>query len=189
MIALAVAGVIFLFIRILKKMTSNPISSNIIKAARAFIGQKELSGNSGFVSKQFETRMRQVGWNTGEAWCMYLAELAVKEGAADLYAKCAASFSGHTLTTANNFKTRHPETIISKAVPGCLVIWRLKGDTSGHAGVCTAVSGDTMTCVEGNTNNDGSREGYITLEKTSPANRDRGNLQIYAMLDITRLKS
>lgn len=165
----------------------NTVSGSIISVARTYIGQKEIAGNAGFVNKDFERRMQQVGWNRGEAWCMYLGELAVKEGAPALYAQCATLFSGSTLATANNFKTQHPETIVARPAPGCLVIWRTKGATTGHAGVCVSVTGNRMKCVEGNTNNDGSREGYITLEKESSAVSDRGNLQLYAIIDLTRL--
>ena len=47
----------------------------IIRFGQTFVGQQELSGNSGFRSEKLQELMAQVGWKRGDAWCVYLAKM------------------------------------------------------------------------------------------------------------------
>lgn len=41
------------------------------------------------------------------------------------------------------------------------------GGGKGHAGLVTEVNGDRLTTIEGNTNNEGSREGIGVFKRTT----------------------
>ncbi len=158
------------------------IRESIVNIALSYKGQKELKNNSGFQDAKFQKRMEEVGWLKNEPWCCYLAELIWKEAyqnaeinndvSAELLDKL---FSGSATKTFKNFDaskfiTRNPKNKTLPNLepePGDLVIWRFGNDWTGHAGIVVAVGLDkkSFTTIEGNSNNDGSREGVEVVIK------------------------
>ena len=55
------------------------IGDKIVEIAMNYLGQEEVSGNMGFEDDEFEKKMKAVGWEKGQAWCAYFAELVWKE--------------------------------------------------------------------------------------------------------------
>ncbi|MFA6240190.1 MAG: CHAP domain-containing protein, partial [Candidatus Hydrogenedentales bacterium] len=49
---------------------------------------------------------------------------------------------------------------------GAFFLWQPTPNDWQHAGIVTSVNGDTFETVEGNTNDDGVREGYEVCERT-----------------------
>lgn len=169
--SISVAGIVFFSVRRQLK----------IKAfAKALVGQKELSGNSGFESKLLEQQMKEVGWKEGDQWCVYFAKLVWYQKAPDwLKPKIKSSVSGSSQTfweTAQKdpaFKTdRIPKV-------GDMVIWQSYKNSeplwSGHAGIVTKVGITGFNTVEGNTSTANEREGYIVDEKQRTYNYDTNN--------------
>lgn len=141
----------------------------IVKYAKADIGNKELKGNSGFVSKIKEARLKLMGWIKGQSWCAYNAESIWKYAFSEekpSYVKLLDKyFSGSTVTTWKNFrKSAEFKTSPNIPVIGALAIWQ-DGETGlGHIGVVTTHDQNRFKSVEGNTNESGSREGTIVRE-------------------------
>lgn len=135
------------------------------QVALSYLGQTEKPKNSGFNDKDFERKMREVGFQTGHAWCAYFAELVFKEAFPEKFFELDKLFSGSTIQTFNNFKdAAYPISHVPHI--NHLVIWQSMKDgkalTTGHAGVVVSVK-DTwqFESVEGNTAGGGSREGWI----------------------------
>ena len=148
--------------------------------AKAMVGQKEVSGNMGFQNEQFERLMKEVGWNEGDQWCVYFAKLTWYEKAPEwLKPKIKKSISGSSQTTWENV-SKDPAFVVSKMPKvGDMVIWQSfkngVGQWSGHAGIVTKVGFNDFKTIEGNTNDAGSREGYIVAEKDRTFNFDTNN--------------
>lgn len=150
------------------------LSEKVIAAARSIIGKKEIPGNNGFKDPVFEKRMKDVGWNKGESWCAYTAELIWKAAFTPdhpLYQEIDKLFSGSAIKTFSNFKASpHFET---GTIPryGALSIFRHGKGWMGHAGVVVPVINiDSFHNVEGNTNASGGREGIEVAEKVRKLN-------------------
>lgn len=142
----------------------------IIGIAQGYIGQKEIAGNKGFQDESFEKKMRQVGFYTGAPWCAFFVKLVYGEAYYDvkfLHQAVAKYNSGSALGTLKAHEEAGVFPIGEEPKPGAIVIWREGKGTNGHAGIVVSVDADnnTMTTIEGNTNDDGSREGYEVAEK------------------------
>lgn len=148
--------------------------------AQATIGQKEISGNLGFQSQEFERLMKEVGWHEGDQWCVYFAKLTWYNRSPDwLKPKIKKSISGSSQQTWENV-SKDPAFVVSKIPkPGDMVIWQTYkngvGEWSGHAGIVTKVGFNDFKTIEGNTNDAGSREGYTVAPKDRPFNFDVNN--------------
>lgn len=139
--------------------------------AGSFEGMKETANNSGFANKAFQKMMSEVGWRSGESWCMYFAKMVwmrVYKADAD---KLDRILTGSTQGTWQNAVNDNGKTVTTTKEPkvGDIVIWQNysggKGSWTGHAGIVTKVYSDGFNTIEGNTSEAGSREGTTVLEK------------------------
>jgi hypothetical protein len=135
------------------------------EVALKYLGQTEKPKNSGFNDSDFERKMREVGFQSGHAWCSYFCELIFKEAFPDNFKALDKLFSGSTIQTFRNF--RDAAYLIGE-VPRLdhLVIWQSmkegKPQPTGHAGIVVSVKSTwEFESVEGNTSGGGSREGWI----------------------------
>jgi len=158
-----------------EKSIDSKLEQRIVSIAQAFVNQTELPGNSGFTDKEFERRMVDVGWVRGQAWCAYFAELVWKKAyegndfVTKMLDKC---FSGSATETYRRFDTAVGFETSQTPVPGALVVWRLGNGWMGHAGIVEKIlPSGSFTCIEGNSNNNGSREGVKVVIKTRRLNR------------------
>jgi hypothetical protein len=151
------------------------IRKKIVETAYKYEGQKEIGKNTGFENAIFEQKMQAVGFDSGESWCSLFAELVWCEAYGQLDStiiyKLQKLFSESATKTWLNFKHSKDFKIKSKqdAQPGDLAIWQKvnKGvkDWRGHVGVVTRVAQLFFLSMEGNTNEEGSREGQGVYEK------------------------
>ena len=138
------------------------------EVARQYIGQTEKPGNMGFNDATFEKKMQEVGFQKGHAWCSYAVELWFKEAYPERFDELDKLFSGSTIQTFRNFRdAAYPIGYVP--VVNHLVIWQryLNGQPqpTGHAGVVSEVKSTwEFKSIEGNTNDEGGREGYIVSE-------------------------
>lgn len=136
--------------------------------AKTYLGQTEKPGNAGFKDSDFEHRMRQVGFQTGQAWCAFFCELVFKESFPEKFTELDKLFSGSTIQTFKNFRdAAYP--IGNVPQKDSLVIWQSmkegKPQPTGHAGIVSEViSTWEFKSIEGNTGSKGVREGYIVAE-------------------------
>lgn len=142
---------------------------NVLAAAKKYIGETEKTGNSGFIDPAFQKKMESVGWNNGQSWCAYFAELAWKEGFAGhpLLPSLDKLFSPSATATFANFSGSKLFKTGTTPALGALVVWRHGNGWQGHVGIVSSiVDKTTFKAIEGNTNAAGSREGVAVLEKT-----------------------
>ena len=147
-------------------------SRQIAKVAKAFIGQQEKSGNAGFKNPEMERLMREVGFRSGDAWCVYFVKLmwftVVPEW---LKPKIKTAISGNSQETWA--KVSNDPAFVVSHIPriGDIAIWQNYkngvGQLSGHAGIVTKVHINDFETVEGNTSTiTGTSEGIEVAEKT-----------------------
>lgn len=145
---------------------------HIVSVAKSYVGQEEIRENQGFKDKAFEVKMKDVGWYKNAPWCAFLAKVIWQDAFSTLdpkgmllvkkYSNGSAIDTYHKYAKSKEFHVTQTPSI------GCLVIW-LEGNSStiGHAGiVIEVINATTIKTVEGNTNTDGSREGYLAAIKT-----------------------
>ncbi len=158
----------------------------LTEVAKKYIGKTEKPSNSGWYDGEFERRMKEVGWLMGQAWCSYFVELCFKEAYPDKYKKLQNLFDASAVKTFNKFKAGG-FTISPVPVENSIVIWQhySKGVASwtGHAGITTQViDKDTWKSAEGNTNNDGSREGFLVALKTRKLKKVTNGLNVLGFI-------
>lgn len=155
------------------------IQKIIRKTALRYVGQEEIRGNKGFKDQEFEEKMKTIGFKAGYAWCSLFAELVWREAYQQynsfVVPELDKLFSAGAVKTYNNFKKSEHFNVSKLPEVGAICIWQNyrdgKAHWTGHAGIVTSVDYylDKRTgffnCVEGNTNDIGGREGYITALK------------------------
>lgn len=134
-----------------------------ISAALNYINIQEIGNNQGWTNKVFEQMMKDVGWSSGESWCMYFVKavfLSVYPGRADQINKVLTPSTQQSWLNAKSggiFKV----VTEGKPHPGDIIIWQsTKNASLGHTGIVWKhISGDNWTTIEGNSSFDGAREG------------------------------
>jgi hypothetical protein len=115
--------------------------------------------------------MEEVGWEPGDAWCVYFAKLSWYNMAPDfLKKKILKKVSGSSWQTWENLKDDPSFEVKSVPKAGDMAIWRMYSNGSptwnGHAGIVKKLGYGNFTTIEGNTSSSGTNEGYIVAEKT-----------------------
>lgn len=113
---------------------------------------------------EVEMYLRSVGLGGGYPWCMafvyWCVDRACKEGGWHN----PLLKSGGVMHQWNNGNFRRiPKT--GNVEPGDIFIMQFSHGT-GHTGFVTKVNKGTVETIEGNTNDDGSREGYEVAKRT-----------------------
>lgn len=151
----------------------------VIDTARKYLGQKEGQGNTFDDSTPLGKLVKLAGQKNGEAWCCYFGEGVFCEALPEKEPELRKLFSANCFQTYVNFLQAGYKCSL-KPVPGALVIFQYLVNgvltTRGHAGICETVISETQfTCIEGNTNEAGSREGNTVAVKTRDTlKRDNG---------------
>lgn len=149
-------------------------ADKIIVAAKSYVGQQEIQPNKGFQDPSFETKMRARGWEAPQPWCGYFAKQCWVDAYADnvdFLATVKKLSNGGALTTLADWKASEPQQVGHIPVPGALVIFEEGNGPNGHVGVVISVQGNIYATIEGNTNTDGSRDGYEVAQKTHDITR------------------
>ncbi len=130
----------------------------ISEVALSYVGQREISGNKGFENKDFDKKMRSIGFYTGAPWCGFFALLVWSE--ANQNTSVLSASSKTLIDKATKAKNWH-----TVPVPGCVVVWATfkngKRQKTGHIGIVTDVNESKYNTVEGNTTDKGGREGIM----------------------------
>jgi hypothetical protein len=150
--------------------------NRVVRYARKFIGEDEISGNMGFANEQFEELMRKYGdFDKGQAWCMSFAKMVwLKKFGLKYRDDLDRLITPSTQQTWANFKNEGSGKYLvgEKPSKGAIVIWQRyvngSGTYSGHAGIVQDFDNKQFETVEGNTNDAGGSEGYTVAEKIRP---------------------
>lgn len=153
------------------------LRAEIVKVAESAVGEREKKNNGGFINPEFEKQMREVGFQTGHAWCAYFAEWGWVGGYRSvnpaMLDHLKRLFSGSVMATRNNFRSKSAQDLgfrfSETAKPGDLAVWQsLNNKAFGHIAIVTSeVTSKTefFTTIEGNTNDSGGREGIEVARK------------------------
>lgn len=133
------------------------------ETAHLDIGQKEKPGNSGFIDPQLEKDMRAVGWVPGWSWCSCILEKWIWKAFPNRIHEIKGIFVPSAVQTFKNLKQAGYSVSIIPTVDS-IVFWQHysggKAEWTGHTGVvCEAINSTTFKSIEGNTNDNGSRNG------------------------------
>ncbi|KUF45273.1 CHAP domain-containing protein [Myroides marinus] len=131
----------------------------LIKQARSqlYVQEWPIKNNRGPGVKKY---LNSVGLGEGYAWCMAFIYWCVQEVCNDYGVQNPLQKTGGVLAQWNGSKVLR----VDKPEKGDVFIMDF-GKGLGHAGIIVDVEGDVITTIEGNTNDEASREGYIVAEK------------------------
>lgn len=137
------------------------LEASVILKAGTQLGVREATGHND--GPAVEKYLASVGLGKGYSWCMAFVYWCVKGAASDLGLKNPLKQTGGVLDEWNSGRGVH----IEVPEPGCVFIMDFGGG-EGHTGIVSGVfldKGEIHT-IEGNTNDDGSREGIGVFRKT-----------------------
>lgn len=136
------------------------LSDELIIEAGNQLGVTEATGHND--GPAVETFLKAVGLGKGNPWCMAFVYWCAKQAAIKLGLINPLKETGGVLDEWQSGRGVH----LTEPEEGCIFI--LRESTGGyHTGIVTGVLPDgSMHTIEGNTNNNGSREGTSVLRKT-----------------------
>ncbi|MCB0334831.1 MAG: peptidoglycan-binding protein [Bdellovibrionales bacterium] len=158
-------------------IASEPINSAIVTYARAHLGQhpREIGGQN----RGPWVRMYMQGHDGTEwAWCAGFVTFIMKQAAESLQVEppVNGSFSCDTLAAQAKAAGRfvsEAEARMREIPPGSLFLVRRTNTDWTHVGIVTAAHELHFETIEGNTNDDGVREGYeVCARSRGYANKD-----------------
>lgn len=153
-------------------MRVSPIITNI---ASGYLGYREIGQNEAFEHPVFQKLLYERGWRPGMAWCSFFCELVYYE----VYGKeIDPLFSSSAVQTFYNFRNAGWE-ISPIPIRGGLAVWQLYRNGvkqwQGHIAVIEHSEGDVLTTIDGNSNNNGSRNGIMVARVKRVINLEEDN--------------
>jgi len=158
----------------------------ILKTATYYLGFREIGNNEGFEDAIFEKYMRDRGFETGLAWCSFFAELVYWGTYIKRQKELDKLFNGSAVQTFHNFKNSDWN-VSGVPAPGSLAVWQKYQDGvsrwQGHIAIVESSkiimkgveSKGVITTIDGNSNEDGSRNGYMVARVTRVLNWEENN--------------
>ncbi|MEO9257450.1 MAG: CHAP domain-containing protein [Crocinitomicaceae bacterium] len=147
------------------------IADKIITIAITQLGVTEvpLGSNAG---PDVEKYLKSVGLGKGYSWCMAFVYWVVSNAAKESFKETKLKKTAGVLDQWNS----RPGLRLTTPVPGCIFIMDF-GHGQGHTGIVEKVLQNGMiTTIEGNTNDDGSREGIEVCRRTRNVKNCKGFL-------------
>lgn len=142
------------------------MTKNVIEFARSQLGVSEQPHGSN-KGPEVDKYLACVGIHFPAAWCAaFVVYSHLQVGVTDI------PQTGGVLDLWN----KSPNNRVSQPQPGDVVIFDYGGG-KGHTGIVESVDGDKLTTIEGNTNDDGSREGYEVARRQRSASKAKGFLR------------
>ena len=131
-----------------------------LSKAQSQLGMQEVPKNSN-AGPAVEKYLKSVGLGKGYAWCMAFVYWSVKEACLQLAQLNPLTKTGGVLAMYN----AEPDLRVTDPQPGDIFIMDF-GHGTGHAGfVVKKLPNGKLHTIEGNTNDEGSREGYEVAER------------------------
>lgn len=149
------------------------LEKTTLEVAKTQLGVEEVPKGSN-AGKDVEKYLKSVGLGKGYAWCMAFVFWCVSE------ASKKESVPNPLLKTAGVLKqwNSRPKLRVTTPLPGDIFIMD-HGKGNGHTGFVEAVlPNGRIKTIEGNTNDEGSREGYEVCRRTRTVSSCKGFLRI-----------
>lgn len=135
------------------------LSQKTLETAITQIGVEEIPRNSNS-GPEVEIYLKSVGLPKGYSWCMAFVYWCVQKASLQLAVKNPLKKTGGVLDQYNS----RPLLVQVVPQPGDVFIMDL-GKGLGHTGLVEKIAGNIIYTIEGNTNDNGSREGYKVCRK------------------------
>lgn len=153
-------------------MAQTKLSKETILSAITQIGVQEIPKNSN-AGYDVEKYLKSVGLGKGYSWCMAFVYWNVNQAATKLQIPNGLLKTGGVLAQYNYAKNIR----FTKPQKGDIFIMDY-GKGLGHTGFVEYVLGDSIHTIEGNTNDDGSREGYEVCRRVRKTSSCKGFIRI-----------
>ena len=143
-----------------------------IKKAITQLGVKEIPKGSN-AGPEVEIYLKSVGLGKGYAWCMAFIYWVVNEAA------IAKAIKNPLKKTAGVLDQYNSRPLLVQKVPQAGDVFIMDfGKGTGHTGFVEKVVGTQIYTIEGNTNADGSREGYTVCRRKREIKTIKGFLRL-----------
>lgn len=138
----------------------------VLQIAITQLGQSENPKGSNW-GEPVQTYLKSVGINFPASWCMAFVYWCYNQLPNNTLYK-----SGGVLNVWNNSKEKR----VTDPQPGDIFIMDF-GKGLGHTGIVERADKDFIYTIEGNTNDDGSREGYEVARRKRPRSKIKGYIR------------
>lgn len=148
------------------------LAQKTIETAISQLGvqEKPKGSNSG---PEVEIYLRSVGLGKGYSWCMAFVYWCVQQSSVKTAIKNPLKKTGGVLDQWNTLGLKKSST----PQPGDIFIMDF-GKGQGHTGIVEKVENDIIHTIEGNTNDDGSREGYEVCRRQRKTSTIKGYIRL-----------
>lgn len=147
------------------------LAETALRVAQSQLGVEEFPKGSN-AGASVEKYLRSVGLGKGYSWCMAFVYYCYKNAAQSLNVENPLYKTGGVLSEWNH----RPHNQTKTPQVGAIFIMDFGGG-KGHTGIVEEVlPGGKIKTIEGNTNDDGSREGYEVARRTRSINNCKGFL-------------
>jgi hypothetical protein len=136
------------------------------------LGVEEIPRGSN-AGEAVEKYLKSVGLGKGYSWCMAFIYWATKEASIQLAVPNPLTKTGGVLAMYNKEK----DLVVTDPQPGDIFIMDY-GKGLGHTGIIEKIEKNIIHTIEGNTNDDGSREGYEVCRKQRKTNTIKAYLRL-----------
>lgn len=147
------------------------LSEKTLQIAITQIGVQEIPKNSN-AGPDVEKYLKSVGLGKGFSWCMAFVYWCSQEASKQLAVANTLQKTGGVLAMWN----AKPQLRVKVPQPGDIMILDY-GKGLGHTGIVEKIVGTDVHTIEGNTNDDGSREGYEVCRRVRKLSMIKGFLR------------
>lgn len=158
----------------IEAVTGN-LSDRVLNVAVSQIGFAEIPKGSNW-GKHVEKYLRSVGITAPSPWCMAFVYWCVDTAAKESKQINPLFKTGHVLT---QWAKVPKQMRVARPQRGDIFIMDFGGG-KGHTGFVASVQGDRIMTIEGNSNDEGSREGYEVCRK--PGGREISSIKGFIRL-------
>jgi len=148
------------------------LQEKALEIAASQIGVEEAPGHKN-TGKQVEQYLAAVGLGPGFSWCMAFVYWCHSQAEEAMGVKNPMFKTGGVLEQWRQRKDKY-RALTPQAGDVFIMDY---GNGQGHTGIVEKVEADVIHTIEGNTNDDGSREGYEVCRRTRPRAKILGYLR------------
>lgn len=148
------------------------LAEKTLEIALAQVGVEEIPRNSN-AGPEVEIYLRSVGLGKGYPWCMAFVYWCTQKAALQLGITNPLKKTGGVLDQYNS----RPLLVQKTPQPGDIFIIDFKNG-AGHTGLVHKIAGTFLFTIEGNTNDNGGREGYKVSKRKREIKSIKGFLRL-----------
>jgi hypothetical protein len=149
------------------------LADNAVKIAQSQLGKQEVPKGSN-AGPDVEKYLKAVGLGKGYSWCMAFVFWCFEQSAIQLSIGCPLKKTAGVLDQWNSIDAYFKKTV---PMPGDVFIMDF-GQGKGHTGIVLKVHQWQVETIEGNTNDDGSREGYKVCKRVRDISTIKGFIRV-----------